>query len=178
MKRFEEKEDKLMRIEKAINPLLDDNDQVAFSFILASVVTNKLKLIPESWPFHKPVNKKFVKNYYEVIKNPIDLDTIEKNVNEHRYTSREEFLAHVNLIYENSLSFNGPESQFTKKAYEIVEAAKLCVREYDEQLSEFCEFGKLIFKNSCTLICKLQSNWNKQFELPKKKHWTRQKPIP
>ena len=27
-----------MRLEKAINPLLDDNDQVAFSFILESIV--------------------------------------------------------------------------------------------------------------------------------------------
>ena len=33
-----QKEDKLMRLEKAINPLLDDNDQVAFSFILESIV--------------------------------------------------------------------------------------------------------------------------------------------
>lgn len=27
-----------MRIEKAINPLLDDNDQVAFSFILENII--------------------------------------------------------------------------------------------------------------------------------------------
>lgn len=33
-----QKEDKLMRIEKAINPLLDDNDQVAFSFILENII--------------------------------------------------------------------------------------------------------------------------------------------
>lgn len=27
-----------MRLEKAINPLLDDNDQVAFSFILENII--------------------------------------------------------------------------------------------------------------------------------------------
>lgn len=134
MKRFQEKEEKLMRIEKAINPLLDDNDQVAFSYILETIVTQKLKSIPESWPFHKPVNKKFVKNYYDVIKNPIDLDTIEKNVQEHRYHARDKFLEDVELVYENSLRFNGADSQFTKKAYEIVEAARQSIYEYEEQL--------------------------------------------
>ena len=78
LKRFAEKEDKLMRLEKAINPLLDDNDQVALSFIFEKIVSDDLKSIPESWPFHKPVSKKFVKEYYNVIKNPIDLDTILK----------------------------------------------------------------------------------------------------
>ena len=33
-----QKEEKLMRLEKAINPLLDDNDQVALSFILENIV--------------------------------------------------------------------------------------------------------------------------------------------
>lgn len=78
LQRFEEKEDRLMRLEKAINPLLDDNDQVALSFIFESVVQDKLKTVPESWPFHKPVNKKFVKDYYNVIKKPMDLDAITK----------------------------------------------------------------------------------------------------
>lgn len=78
LKRFAEKEDKLMRLEKAINPLLDDDDQVALSYILEGIVCDNLKSIPESWPFHKPVNKKFVKDYYNVIKNPIDLDSIVK----------------------------------------------------------------------------------------------------
>ena len=40
-----QKEDRLMRLEKAINPLLDDNDLVAFSFILASIVNDRLKTV-------------------------------------------------------------------------------------------------------------------------------------
>lgn len=58
--RFAEMEDKLMRLEKAINPLLDDNDVVALQFILESILNNKLKTMSESWPFLKPVNKKQV----------------------------------------------------------------------------------------------------------------------
>lgn len=92
-----------MRLEKAINPLLDDDDQVAFSFILDNIVTQKMMAVPDvslhpsssfcdnrlhstlkpllspqSWPFHHPVNKKFVPDYYKVIVNPMDLENIRK----------------------------------------------------------------------------------------------------
>ncbi|XP_035205757.1 transcription initiation factor TFIID subunit 1-like isoform X1 [Stegodyphus dumicola] len=135
LKRFADKEEKLMRLEKAINPLLDDNDQVAFSFILETIVAQDLKAIPESWPFHKPVSKKFVKEYYNVIKNPIDLDTIIKNIKAHKYSNREDFKADVELLLTNSLTFNGPDSQFTKKAREIMEACEAALKRYDDQLT-------------------------------------------
>lgn len=32
----------------------------------------------QSWPFHQPVNRKFVKDYYDVIKHPMDLSTLLK----------------------------------------------------------------------------------------------------
>ena len=65
-----------MRLEKVINPLLDDNDQVALTFIFENVVNCKLKMMQESWPFLKPVNKKQVKDYYNIVKRPMDLETI------------------------------------------------------------------------------------------------------
>lgn len=34
-----------MRLEKAINPLLDDDDLVAFSFILSNIVEERLKTV-------------------------------------------------------------------------------------------------------------------------------------
>jgi len=74
-----EREDKLMRLEKAINPLLDDDDQVALSFIFDKLHA-QIKQMTESWPFLKPVNKKQVKDYYTVIKRPMDLETIGKNI--------------------------------------------------------------------------------------------------
>ncbi|CAG2164848.1 unnamed protein product [Oppiella nova] len=135
LKRFKEKEEKLMRIEKAINPLLDDNDQVAFSYILENIVNQRLKTIPESWPFHKPVDKKFVKNYYEIIENPRSFESIEKSIKQHKYQSREQFIDDVELILKNSERYNGADSQFTKKAVEILEAAKEWLTVYDEQLT-------------------------------------------
>ena len=35
-----------------------------------------------SWPFRKPVDKEKVRDYYEVIKHPMDLESVQKKVNE------------------------------------------------------------------------------------------------
>lgn len=54
--------------------------QVAFDYILDNIVNQKLFSMQESWPFMKPVNKKNVKDYYEIIQSPMDLSTIAKKV--------------------------------------------------------------------------------------------------
>ncbi|XP_070554018.1 transcription initiation factor TFIID subunit 1-like [Ptychodera flava] len=130
-----EKEDKFARIEKAINPLLGDDDQVAFSFILDNMVA-KMKEIPESWPFHQPVNAKFVKDYYKIIKTPIDLETIRQNIAHHYYHTREEFLEHVELLHLNSKKYNGVDSQYTSTAEQIVEVCKKELAANEEHLQQ------------------------------------------
>lgn len=57
---FTQSEERLMRLEKMINPLLDDNDQTALTYILDNILNEKIKTMQESWPFMKPVNKKQV----------------------------------------------------------------------------------------------------------------------
>jgi hypothetical protein len=61
---------------------------VALSYILESILNEKIKTMQESWPFMKPVNRKQLKVYYEMIKEPMDLETIEKKVAKHSYHSR------------------------------------------------------------------------------------------
>lgn len=51
-----------------------------------------------------------------------------QNIMAHKYSNREDFQADVELVYTNSLIFNGPDSQFTKKAKEIFEACQTAVR--------------------------------------------------
>eukprot|EP00057_Strongylocentrotus_purpuratus_P020034 XP_011674508.1 PREDICTED: transcription initiation factor TFIID subunit 1 [Strongylocentrotus purpuratus] len=46
-KKMQEKTERMSRLEMAINPLLGDDDQLAFSFILDNILT-ALKLVPES----------------------------------------------------------------------------------------------------------------------------------
>lgn len=58
-----QKEDRLVRLEKAINPLLDDDDQVAFSFILDNIVTQKMMVVPDvSYPISPFSHSQFEKS--------------------------------------------------------------------------------------------------------------------
>ncbi|XP_061818203.1 transcription initiation factor TFIID subunit 1 isoform X1 [Nerophis lumbriciformis] len=134
--KLKEKEDRLVRLEKAINPLLDDDDQVAFSFILDNIVTQKMMVVPDSWPFHHPVNKKFVPDYYKVIIDPMDLESIRKNISKHKYQNRDVFLSDVTLIHTNSIKYNGRDSPYTKTALDIVNVCSLTLDEYDEHLTQ------------------------------------------
>ncbi|XP_076843772.1 transcription initiation factor TFIID subunit 1 isoform X1 [Brachyhypopomus gauderio] len=134
--KLKEKEERLVRLEKAINPLLDDDDQVAFSFILDNIVTQKMMAVPDSWPFHHPVNKKFVPDYYKVIANPMDLENLRKNISKHKYQNRETFLADVSLIHTNSVKYNGSDSPYTTTALEIENVCKQTLAEYDEHLTQ------------------------------------------
>ena len=74
---------------------------MGFTYVIRSILDGKIKNMQESWPFLKPVNRKNVKNYYELIKQPMNLEMIEKKVIKHLYHSREEFLGDIELIYTN-----------------------------------------------------------------------------
>lgn len=134
--RLGEKEDRLIRLEKAINPLLDDNDQVALSFIFENLINGRLKTMSESYPFLKPVNKKQVKDYYTVIRKPMDLETITKKVATQKYHTRDEFLADIELIANNCEQYNGTESTFTKQARTLVEYSKTALNEFREHCEQ------------------------------------------
>lgn len=60
-RRLADREQKLFSLEKAINPLLDDNDIIGFSFILNEIV-QECKMLPKSVAFHSKVDAKKVKN--------------------------------------------------------------------------------------------------------------------
>ncbi|XP_061377227.1 uncharacterized protein LOC133318861 [Danaus plexippus] len=131
-----EKEEQFMKLEKQINPLLDDNDQVALSFIFENLLTTKLKVMPEAWPFLKPVNKKQVKDYYNVIKKPIDMETIGKKIQAHKYHSREEFLRDIQLLVDNCRAYNGLNSQFTRQAEAVLKVTQEALEQFDEHVSQ------------------------------------------
>ncbi|XP_052759562.1 transcription initiation factor TFIID subunit 1 isoform X2 [Galleria mellonella] len=136
VEKLAEKEEQIIKLEKQINPLLDDNDQVALSFIFDNLLTTKLKVMPEAWPFLKPVNKKQVKDYYSVIKKPIDMETMGKRIQAHKYHSREEFLRDIQLLVDNCRAYNGPNSQFTRQAEEILRVTQEALEQFGENVSQ------------------------------------------
>uniref|UniRef100_A0A5S6Q4V2 Bromo domain-containing protein n=1 Tax=Trichuris muris TaxID=70415 RepID=A0A5S6Q4V2_TRIMR len=130
-----EKERRLMKLEKAINPLLDDNDQVALSYLLTNII-QQCKCLPKTFPFYQPVDGRKVKSYYEKVKFPMDLGTMEQKAQRHQYHFVADFLSDVEQIYKNSELFNGPASMFTTKAKEIFDCACRLVDENKAQLLE------------------------------------------
>lgn len=134
--RFMQNDDKLSRLEKAINPLLDDNSMVRLNHVIKTIVETKIQVLPESWPFTKPVNRKTMKNYYDLIKNPMDLETVMSKATSKSYRTRQEFLNDIELIKSNSATFNGADSPFTEKAQTLVDIAKESLDPFDGELAE------------------------------------------
>ncbi|CAH0750822.1 unnamed protein product [Diatraea saccharalis] len=136
VEKLAEKEEQIIKLEKQINPLLDDNDQVALSYLLDNLLTTKLKVMPEAWPFLKPVNKKQVKDYYSVIKKPIDMETMNKKILAHKYHSRDEFLRDIQLLVDNCRAYNGINSQFTRQAEAILKVTQDALEQFGENVGQ------------------------------------------
>lgn len=47
----------------------------------------------------------------------------------HKYHNRKEFLGDINLILENSIAYNGDDSDFTQQARKLVKAASESLEE-------------------------------------------------
>ncbi|XP_065190693.1 LOW QUALITY PROTEIN: transcription initiation factor TFIID subunit 1-like [Sycon ciliatum] len=96
-------EKQLSELERQINPLLSDDPMVTYSCHLESV-TQKMKAVPDSWPFYFPVQTKDVPDYYTIVKQPMDVQTLQKNCQEHFYHSREEFLRECDYCTQTACS--------------------------------------------------------------------------
>ncbi|CAJ0578024.1 unnamed protein product, partial [Mesorhabditis spiculigera] len=134
-KRVVEKEHRLLQLEKQINPLLDDNDRVGFSYILNEIV-EKLRNIPKSGPFHAAVDAKKVPRYYLTVKRPMDLGKIQAKAKAHKYVLVKQFIEDLELLHANSKAFNGEHSVYTLKADELVKMGQHLLDEKAEQLRE------------------------------------------
>ena len=53
-----------------------------------------------------PVDPEDVPDYYEVVEEPMDLETMRQKVDTHRYETKDMFLADINLIKHNAELYN------------------------------------------------------------------------
>ncbi len=138
--KVEEKKDKLIRLEKAINPLLDDNSLIAFNYLLDQIFEREIMSVENSFSFLKPVNKAKYKDYYDIIKTPINLEEIKSKINSKKYRSREEFYFDFELLFNNCLTYNGLNNSYTNTAQKLLNACKqACTVEYKDQLKQLEE---------------------------------------
>jgi bromodomain-containing factor 1 len=59
-----------------------------------------------AYPFLAPVDRKLYPQYYEVIKNPMDMGTIKKRLEDCFYSSASQFEHDVMLVFKNCFKFN------------------------------------------------------------------------
>ncbi|KAG4305193.1 hypothetical protein PORY_001363 [Pneumocystis oryctolagi] len=74
---------------------------------------------PSAWPFVQPVNKDEVPDYYDVIKEPMDLSTMEFKLENDQYDSVESFLYDAKLIFNNCRSYNNETTTYYKNATKL-----------------------------------------------------------
>ncbi|RMI90671.1 hypothetical protein CDV36_016631, partial [Fusarium kuroshium] len=72
-----------------------------------------------SWPFLQPVSKDDVADYYEAIKEPMDLSTMEARLEAKQYMAPEDFSKDAQLTFENCRRFNDENSLYVKCANKL-----------------------------------------------------------
>lgn len=80
-----------------------------------------------AWPFYTPVDAVALglHDYHEVIKQPMDLGTIKKKMDQREYASAKEFAADIRLMFSNCYKYNEPSHEvvyMARKLQEVFEA--------------------------------------------------------
>ncbi|KAM0937564.1 putative histone acetyltransferase chromatin remodeler Bromodomain family [Dioscorea sansibarensis] len=95
-------------------------ESVAYRQQLNTFMRGLLKMMnehPDSWPFKEPVDPRDVPDYYDIIKDPMDLRTMSKRLeSELYYVTFEMFVADVKRMFANARTYNSPETIYYKCA--------------------------------------------------------------
>lgn len=80
-----------------------------------------LKNHPSADPFLDPVDHILlgIPNYFEIIRNPMDLSSVEAKLKGNKYKSPFQFLRDIELIWSNAFLFNAPDSDVHKMCEDI-----------------------------------------------------------
>lgn len=117
---------------------------------------NNEKHYEYAWIFYEPVDTEMLEcpNYYEVIKNPMDMSTMEKKMDNGDYSTAQEFADDIKLMISNCELFNSPTHaiiplcQKFKKVFEARFKAIMAPRIPNQRLLE--ESNSFLSKSSFT----------------------------
>jgi len=85
-----------------------------------------IKRLKDAVPFVAPVDPvaQGVPHYFDYIKNPMDLGTIEKKLVDNKYDTVREIVDDFNLVVSNCIIFNGESALISKMALSIAQSFK------------------------------------------------------
>ncbi|KAF2367356.1 Zinc finger PHD-finger, partial [Trinorchestia longiramus] len=69
-----------------------------------------------AWPFLDAVDPSQVPDYYKVVRQPMDLRTVERRVKDHHYNRLADFVGDIMLVLDNCRLYNPPNSSFVSCA--------------------------------------------------------------
>ncbi|KAI7890296.1 uncharacterized protein EV154DRAFT_422145 [Mucor mucedo] len=77
-------------------------------------IVEEMQNYTHAWPFLEPVSVEDVADYYDIIKDPMDLATLEENVKADAYPTMEDFVKDTQKIFENCKLYNAEETEYAK----------------------------------------------------------------
>ncbi|EGC32127.1 hypothetical protein DICPUDRAFT_98971 [Dictyostelium purpureum] len=85
--------------------------------ILSQIFKKKI-----SYAFQRPVDPELenIPDYFDIIKNPMDISTIDSKLDNEKYGTIKDFAADVRLMFENALTYNAEISPVYKYAKQLL----------------------------------------------------------
>ena len=82
-------------------------------------VINEMCKNDNAWPFMEKVDEQSYPDYYELIKEPMDLETIKTKLKAKKYKTKEQFAYDCRLIFDNCEYFNEDDSQIGQAGHKL-----------------------------------------------------------
>jgi len=98
--------------------LTNDQNNINFVTQCKNIIT-KTKQQKNAWPFLTPVDPKEVPTYKDVIKDPMDLQTLSDNLDKGIYKGKNSFVNDLLKIFKNAKEFNKPNTIYHKYAVSL-----------------------------------------------------------
>ena len=93
---------------------------------------NEMQNHQSAWPFQKPVDAEEVPDYYNVITEPMDLETMEKRLEEDAYATPDDFVRDAKLVFNNCKRYNNDTTSYWKNANKLEKFMNSKLREIPE----------------------------------------------
>ncbi|GAB6020776.1 hypothetical protein CHUAL_003435 [Chamberlinius hualienensis] len=111
--------------------LLNSRDLEDLKKLLKSLQSHK-----QAWPFRHPVEPKEVPDYYKIIKDPMDLQTMDRKLTNRQYQRLSDFICDMTKIFDNCRYYNSRESPFYRCAESLEAFFVQKIKAFRERLTD------------------------------------------